>query len=349
MGSDGGRAVDGCLTAVMTILVLIVLLWGGLWWWFAETSDANEAEARASLRTAVESARARLADSAADGTLLGTEIDRVLGKTPSETRRQGRGVTITAALHGAGPGWLAGGTTASGCYRFRAEPPAVRVREVPYDACTRLPSAPYRAPETVARDITAELRAALTDGGLDAVRAAPVWRTRGVGIQNQETDRGHLTALVWLSRNAGDKDCYEFRVRVRPASVTDRKLTDQGCYRMDREQLAREEAAARARLDAAARKIAQRLHRAVADGGATDAELRDALALPKTGPMGQPAVHDPVAVPLGIDRSATAVILDARVGTLDQGGTDQGCYEFRVRPGARTVTRRATGTDCFSR
>jgi hypothetical protein len=333
----------------MTILVLIALLWGGFWWWFAEASDANEAEARTSLSTAVESARARLAASAADGTLLGTEIDRALGKSRSETRRQGRSVTITAALHGSGPGWLAGGTTASGCYRFRAEPRAVSVREVPYDTCTRLPFVPYRPPDAVAHDVVAELRAALADGGLDAVRAALVWRTHGIGIQDQETVRGQLTALVWLSRDAGNKDCYEFRVRAKPASVTDRKLTDQGCYRIDREQLAREEAAARARLDAAARRIAQRLHRTVADGRATDAELRDALALPKTDPMGQPAVHDPVAVPLGIDRSATEVILEARVGTLDQGGVDQGCYEFRVRPSAQSVTRRATGTDCLTR
>ncbi|MFF3327957.1 hypothetical protein ACFYWX_00095 [Streptomyces sp. NPDC002888] len=235
MGTDGGRnGADCCVTVLLGFVALVALLAGGFWWWAVDTENDNEAQARAQMKGAAEAVRERLAASAADGTLLGTEIARGLGKPMpgGDVRRQGRTVTVTARFHGAAPGWMVGGTTADGCYRFRADPPDVSARELPYEDCLKLPHVGYRAPEEVAPDVVAELRATVARDGLDAAGDAEVWRTGGVRLQDQENAEGRLTALVRLEgETSAVWYCYAFRVRVAPVSVTYEKLTRQDCLR----------------------------------------------------------------------------------------------------------------------
>ncbi|MGW0823243.1 hypothetical protein [Streptomyces sp. NPDC002845] len=350
MARRGGCVTDGCLTVLALALVLVV---GSLVWMRIEDGQADD-EAHDQVTSSVNGTRDRLSDAAGDGALLGTEIERAvrtLGKSRSDVRRDGRRVTVTAPFMGQVGGGFGPSGHAAGCYRFEVvpadAPPPVSVREVPSEACRFSSRRLYRDPADVVEDITVELRAAVAGGGTEAAAGAPVWGTWGVGIQATDTEGGRFTALAWLSGGTGPqgKDCYEFRVRA-PRAVTAEKLEPDGCYRIDRERDARQEADKRDRLDASARRIEQRLEQALTDGTLTDTELRQAFALPRTDAMGQPAVDDPVAEPVRTERSSAEVIVVARVRPLE-GVRYEGCHEFRADLAEKSVTRRAAGTDCL--
>ncbi|WP_405905652.1 hypothetical protein OG742_06535 [Streptomyces sp. NBC_00828] len=347
MGRRGGCVLNGCLTVLVLMLVLVC----GVWVWLETAPDRNEDQARDNMENSVAESKDRLTRAAADGTLLGTEIDRSvrsMNKSAAYVRREGQRVTVTAELMGQGPGMFVGGTYVTGCYRFEVVARSVTADEVSEDSCRDLPAYRFRKPAEVAADVVVELRSALARGGLAAVQGAEVWGTAGVEVEDQETEGGRLTALVWLSEeDGGDEVCYEFRAQEKPRTVTAKKLQPDGCYRIQREQDARAEAARTAELDASAEAIERRLDRAVADGTLTDAEVKRALALPRTDSMGQPDADNPVALPFGTERSRTEVTLVAEVRPLDQAWSE-GCYEFRADLTKQSVTRRATGRGCLN-
>jgi hypothetical protein len=338
--------VDGLLAVLGLALVLV--LSGMAWLWISGRQDQDAAHDR--LKQSVELTRTRLLRAAADGTLLGTEIDRAVagtGKPRADVRRHGRQVTVTALFMGMGGGF--GGRTETGCYRLEAvpaaDPPTVSAHELPAASCRDRPATSYRDPAAVAADVVAELRAAVARGGLTAVEHAPVWQTYGIARTGQETKDGRLTTLVLLSKGLGsqNRDCYEFRAGRKPVTVTSRKLEPDGCFRIEREREARAEAARRAELEASAERIERRLDRAVTDGRLTNAELARALALPRTDSLGLPAVDDPVAVPVGTERPSAEVIVVAKVNALQQPVWNEGCYEFRNSTSAASAVSTTYG------
>ncbi|MEU5596734.1 hypothetical protein [Streptomyces sp. NPDC020298] len=343
-----GGVAGGLWNCCLAVLVVALLLVCGFWVWVARAPRHNESVARDDMRKSVAASTARLKASAADGVLLGTEIDRDVAGAPvrplpADVRRRGRTVTVTARFMGVGPGFM-GSTEVTGCYRFRIVPPEVSVREVPAAACRDLRHDRRPAVE-IARDVVAELREALADGGPEAVGRAAVWQTPGIRIQDQETVGGRSTVLAWVGTGTAGSDCYAFAVDT--VTVTAKEQSHNGCYRIEREQQARDEATRRAELDTAAREIEHRIDHALTDGRLTDTELADALDLPRTDTLGKPAPRDPVAVAVHTRRSATGVRVEAKVNALDQSSWNEGCYEFTVRPRERSVTRRATGTACL--
>ncbi|WP_406356830.1 hypothetical protein [Streptomyces sp. NBC_00658] len=347
MARRGGCVLNGCLTVLVIALVLV----GGVVVWVMTAPGRYEDQAQDNLESSAAVAKDRLTQAAADGTLLGTEIDRSvrsMNKAAAYVRREGQRVTVTAELMGQGPGMFVGGTYVTGCYRFEVVARSVTADEVSRDSCRDLPAYRFRKPAEVAADVVVELRSALARGGLAAVQGAEVWGTAGVEVEDQETEGGRLTALVWLSEeDGGDEVCYEFRAQGKPRTVTAKKLQPDGCYRIQREQDARAEAARAAELDASAKAIERRLEQAVTDGTLTDAEVKRALALPRTDSMGQPDADNPVALPFGTERSRTAVTVVAEVRPLDQAWSE-GCYEFRADLAKQSVTRRATGRGCLN-
>lgn len=345
----GGCVLQGCLVVLGGALALVL---GGMVW-LGTSSGRDEGKARDSMKRSVDAARVRLAQAAVDGTVLGTEIDRALSplnRSNAQVRRTGQQVTVTQQFRGIGPGFMAA-TEVTGCYRFAIEPPSVTVHEISEKVCRDRPiPLPYRSASEVAADVVTELRAALSTGGLAAVQDAPVWRTYGVNIAGQETKGGQLVVLSQLLGKSDaplDRDCYEFRAREHPRTVSARKLKPDGCSRIEREREAREKADRRAELDASAREIERRIDRAAGDGALSDAEVKRALALPRTDSMGLPAPRDPVAAAVTTRRSASEVVIVAKVSALDQTHWNDGCYEFRAHLATQSVTRRATGTDCL--
>lgn len=338
--------LNGCLTVLVIALVVVC----GVWVWIATAPGRYEDQARDDMEDAVAASKDRLTQAAADGTLLGTEIDRSvrsMNKAVPYVRRDGQHVTVTAELMGLGPSLFVGGTQVTGCYRFEVDRRSVSADEVSRERCRDLPVQRFRKPAEVAADVVVELRSALDRGGLTEVQGAQVWETVGVEVEDQEVAAGRLTALVWLSaEDGGDEVCYEFRATEKPRNVTADKLKTDGCHRIQREQDARAEADRAAQLDASAEAVERRLDGAVSDGALTDAELKRALALPRTDSMGQPDADDPVAVPVGTERSRTEVTVVAEVRPLDHAWLE-GCYEFRADLRKQSVTRRATGTECL--
>lgn len=354
MGRRGG-CVGAVALAVAVVagalLVLVVAVMVSFWL----DGRRDEAAARNQLAAEVDRARDGLARAAADGALLGTEIERIVLKGGrGEVRREGRRVTVTAHFTGF-VGSSFSGAAEHGCYRFQVVPaagrPLVSVRQVPYNVCTFPRGAPYRDPAAVAEDVTAELRTAVREGGAEGARTADVWRTSVVRVEGSEVEGDRLVALVWLS--GGDepetRDCYEFRARSEPGTVTARKLEPDGCYGIDRKRSAEGEAERKARVDAAARTIEQRMEEAVGDGTLTESELSRVLRLPRIDLGGRPVTGEGVAVPVGMDRrSPGEVIVKAEIEPLDATAMGAGCYEFRARLAEKSVTRRATGADCLS-
>ncbi|WP_369231713.1 hypothetical protein AB5J56_08780 [Streptomyces sp. R21] len=350
MATRGGCAVKGCLGVLMAALVLVI----GAVVWLGTAPGRWQDQARDNMMQGVAASKNRLVRASADGTLLGTEIQRAVrttGKGAVDIRRQGSRVTVTAEFMGMGPG-LGGSGEATGCYRFDIVPPSVSAHEISEKVCRDRPYAPvFRSPAEVAQDVVAELRAALSRDGLTGVQDAEVWQTYGIDIQDRETKSGQLVTLAWLLKGPSlrGRVCYEFRVQDKPRTVTAKKLTQDGCYRIRRAEEARQKAAQRAELDESAGKIEHRIDHALADGRLTDGELADALALPRTDSMGGPAHDDPVAVPVGVRRPSSEVVVLAKVNALQQTAWNEGCYEFRARLTTRSVTRRAVGTDCLGK
>ncbi|MET7700703.1 hypothetical protein [Streptomyces sp. NPDC005485] len=348
MAMRGGCVLQGCLVVLGGALALVL---GGMVW-LGTASGRDEGKARDSMKRSVDAARIRLAQAAADGTLLGTEIDRAvspLNRSNAQVRRAGQQVTVTQQFRGLGPGFMAA-TEVSGCYRFDIEPPSVTAHEISEKVCRDRPILPYRPTADVAADVVTELRSALSAGDLMAAQNAEVWRTYGINVAGQETKGEQLVVLAMLLRKPGaplERDCYEFRVREHPRSVSARKLKPDGCSRIEREREARDKADRRAELDASARKIEGRIERAADDGTLSDTELKRALALPRTDSMGLPAPRDPVAAAVTTRRSASEVVVLAKVSALDETHWNDGCYEFRAHLATQSVTHRATGTDCL--
>jgi hypothetical protein len=239
MAHRGGCLINGCLTVLVLALVAVV----GVMAWIGTSGWRYDNQARDDLEQSVERMRTALERAAADGALLGTEIDRAVvgyNKPHAEVRRQGRTVTVTVRLSTFVGAWFVGSGDADGCYRFTAVPsagsPSVSVREEPARSCLDRVRRPYRKPAEVADDVVVELRAAVARGGVEGAGAAQVWRTAGIRIEDIETEGGRLTTLAWLDGGTGPlgKDCYEFRVTM--SSVTAKKLQPEGCYRFQRER-----------------------------------------------------------------------------------------------------------------
>ncbi|MEU5534445.1 hypothetical protein [Streptomyces sp. NPDC020362] len=237
MGTSLGRGgVAGCLwNGCLAVLVLALVMVCGLWVWLWLTPRRWEGEARDDMEKHVAEARSQLADSAADGSLLGTEIERDVHTGPMSgpvaVRRQGGTVTVTALLAGFGPGFM-NQTLTTGCYRFRVVPPRVTAAtRVPGSACGGRTRAAYRPSAEVADDVVTEVRAALAHGGLDAADRAEVWQTRGIDVVRKELSKGRLTVTVRLLTGLGGytADCYTFDVRQDPPSVTARKQAPGRC------------------------------------------------------------------------------------------------------------------------
>jgi hypothetical protein len=149
-------------------------------------------------------------------------------------------VTVTVYYTGFVGGWLGPSGDDSGCYRFAVVPaaalPPVSVRELPEEECAfRMEPFHRRPPADVAEDVTAELRAAVAEGGPEAAAEDDVWRTDGVHIETTEIRDGELTALAWLFGEAGSRgrSCYEFRASDKPVTGTAKKLNEDGCYRIE--------------------------------------------------------------------------------------------------------------------
>ncbi|MGW7545338.1 hypothetical protein ACWGKQ_30145 [Streptomyces sp. NPDC054770] len=235
-GGPVGCLFNGCLAVLVAALLVVV----GAWVWGGVLGHHYRNQARARMRNAVAGAESRLRTSAADGTLLRTEIDRdvpgpaTAGDAPMKggtkgVRRQGRTVTVTAEFMGIAPAVVMGTTEATGCYAFQVRPPAVSVRHLPDADCRDLPYQSWRPPAEVAADLVAELRAAVARGGPGAASTAEVWRTPGVTPTARKVTGDLLTARALLSRNGvSGPDCYEFRAR--PGSVTAGKRPRQACY-----------------------------------------------------------------------------------------------------------------------
>jgi hypothetical protein len=230
MGTSLGRGgVAGCLwNGCLAVPALALLVVCGLWVGLAVAGHRGESEAHGAMARQAALTRSRLAGSARDGVLLGTEIDRdvrtgrVLG--PVRVRRQGGTVTVTARLEGFGPGAM-GRTEATGCYRFRIVAVRATSARVPDTSCAAPASALYRPPGQVADDVVAEVRAALGKGGVEAVRVAPVWRTPGIDVVNVESSPGKLDVTFRLLEPGVSlrSQCYVVDVRQAPSSVALRK------------------------------------------------------------------------------------------------------------------------------
>ncbi|MDQ1024500.1 hypothetical protein QF035_002082 [Streptomyces umbrinus] len=346
MARRGGCLINGCLGALVLALVLVVGAMVSFW----NTGREAGAEARDHVTASAEGARDRLAEAAADGELLDTEIQRAvlnIGKTGEAIERRDGRVTVTARFTGmVNVGF--GGTQAQGCYRFEinaaATPPPVSVRELADKACWFRSGRPYREPAAVAQDVTAELRTAVAEGGPEGARSAEVWKTQGIEVEDTEIRDGQLVALVWLSGGTGPQgeDCYEFRAKAEPGAVDAKKLKPDGCYRLQRGRDALAEKARRVELDASAQKIERRLENAMADGRLTDTELPRALSLPTTDDTSGESVTGPVVAPESVERSSTEVLVVARVVTASA----MWCYEFRARLPTASVTRRYLSNGC---
>ncbi|TLS44633.1 hypothetical protein FE633_18855 [Streptomyces montanus] len=331
----------------MLVLSLVVVV--GVMAWIGTSGWRYGNQARDDLKESVDRTRAALARAAADGVLLGTEIDRAVvgyAKPHPEVRRQARTVTVTVRLSAfVGAGFVGSGD-ADGCYRFEAVPsagsPSVSVREVPARSCLDRSPWPYRKPTEVADDVIVELRAAVARGGVEGAGTAQVWKTSGIRIQDTETASGRLTTLAWLDGGTGPggKDCYEFRVTT--FSVTAKQLKPDGCYRFQRERDAQAGNARRAELEAGAEKIERQMEDAMADGRLTDAEMQLALALPKPDGMGGETIDASVDRLESVERSPTEVTAVARVETVGA----MWCYEFRAHLPTEAVTRHYLEQGC---
>jgi len=306
------------------------------------------------MKDSVAATDARLERSAVDGELLGTEIDRDLRPDQSrslpanEVRRAGRVVTVTAQFTGNRPGLVWSAAAVTGCYRFRGVPPSVSVSRIPDKNC-RLLSHQYRSPATVPRDVVTEVRTSVERAGLGAVPAADVWSTPGIQLVAMEAGKGRLAVRALLLQDFDAAECYEFRAGTAPSSVTSRRIAPERCDSPQRSDPATLIGAARrTELEASAAKIEQRIRRAVADGRLTDAELRQALALPRTDARGRPVPREPVGVLRHRRRSGTEAVIAARIEDWQQYVSNPGCYEFRAELARRSVTRQRTGIDCLS-
>jgi hypothetical protein len=258
-------------------------------------------------------------------------------------------VTVTAQFTGNRPGLLVWSAAAvTGCYRFRGVPPSVSVSRIPDKNC-RLLSHHYRSPATVARDVVTEVRTSVERAGLGAVPAGDVWSTPGIQLVAMEAGKGRLTVRARLLQDLDAAECYEFRAGAAPSSVTSRRIAPEQCDSPQRSDPGTLIAAARrTELEASAAKIEQRIRRAVADGRLTDAELRRALALPRTDARGRPVLREPVGVLQHKRRSGTEAVVAARIEDWQQYVSNAGCYEFRAELTRRSVTRQRTGIDCLS-
>ncbi|MFD3582213.1 hypothetical protein [Streptomyces sp. NPDC058683] len=231
-----GGVAGGLWNCCLAVLVAALLVVCGCWVWVGAIAPAHyRQQARDAMRTSAAETAIRLRKSAADGTLLGTEIDRDVisgGPTTSGAKgvyRQGRTVTVIAEFTGIAPAAIMGTTEVTGCYEFDVRPPAVSMRGVSDQSCRDLAAQVYRPPAEVAADVVAELRAAFGRGGPAAASDAEVWSTRGIRLTARKTAGGLLTARALLLRaGAAGPDCYEFRARA--GSVTARKLSRQACY-----------------------------------------------------------------------------------------------------------------------
>ncbi|NGO06359.1 hypothetical protein G5C60_01340 [Streptomyces sp. HC44] len=345
MARRGGCLINGCLTVLVLALVVVI----GVMAWIGTRGWRYENQARDDLKASVDRTRAALARAAADGILLGTEIDRaVVGFTKSrpEVRRQARTVTVTMRLSASVGAWFVGAGDAAGCYRFETVPsagsPSVSVREVPERTCLDRSPWPDRKPAEVADDVVVELRAAVARDGVEGAGTAHVWQTSGIRIEDRETVSGQLTTLAWLHGGTGfgSKVCYEFRVTQ--SSVTAELLKPDGCYRIERERYAQAEKARRAELEAGAENVERRMEDALDDGRLTDAEMQVALALPTPDGMGGETTGAPVDRLESVERSPTEVTVVARVQTVGA----MWCYEFRAHLPTEAVTRHYLENGC---
>ncbi|MFR0359352.1 hypothetical protein [Streptomyces sediminimaris] len=353
MGRYGGRGGvwRSCLGIFVIALVLVCAI--GAWVFLRLSHDRHVALGR--MEDTVAATKSRLERSAVDGDLLGTEIERDLPLDeryrqvpPNEVRRAGRIVTVIAQFTGNPPGLTWRGTDVTGCYRFRSVPPSVSVSRLPDDSCHYL-YRHYPAPAAVARDVVTEMRTSVERAGLGAVPAADVWHSPGLDLVHMEAGKGRFAARALLLRDLDAPQCYEFRARAEPSSVTGRRIARQQCASRQQNDWATLSAAAgNAELEASAGKIEQRIRRAVADGRLTDAELERALALPRTDGRGRPVMREPVGVLLARRQSATEVVLTAKIENWQQYVTGPGCYEFRASLTRRSVTRLRMGNNCLS-
>ncbi|MHA5047022.1 hypothetical protein [Streptomyces sp. SD15] len=346
MGRHGGCVLNGCLTVLVGILVLVC----GAVVWVMTAPGRYEDQARDRMKDSVDESKQRLSLAAADGTLLGTEIARSVRSTgkamPPDVRRNGRHITVTTEFMGLGPG-LFGATSVTGCYRFELVARSVSVEQIPGKRCFDLPRYRYRKPSVVAADVVAELRPVLAQGGLAAVPGAEVWQTTELKVEDSEVTHSQLTYLVWIRGAMATSTCYEFHATEKSRTLTARELKPEGCYGLQRAREAAVTAAERTELEASALKIEHRLAGALTDGTLTDGERRRAFALPKTDAMGQPAPGRPVAVAVSTERSPSEVIIVAKVNALSDTSSALGCYQFRAHLTTQSVTRRAAGTDCL--
>ncbi|MEU1268461.1 hypothetical protein [Streptomyces sp. NPDC005799] len=336
----------GCLVIVLVLASCVTVSFC-----FRLSHDRHAALDR--MEDAVTATKSRLERSAVDGELLGTEIDRDLMVNEHrdaplhEVRRVGRVVTVVAQFTGNRPGLVWGTSEVTGCYRFRSVPPSVSVSRLPDQDCRHLPY-PYHAPATVARDVVTEVRTSVARGGLRAVPAADVWSTPGLQLVAMETGKGRFAAYTDLLQFLDAPQCYEFRARGGASTVTARHVPQQQCdSREHSDPWTIISAARRSELEASAGRIEQRIRHDVADGRLTEAELTQALALPRTDGRGRPVPREPVGVLLKKRRSATEAVVTVRIEDWQQSVSNAGCFEFRADLTRRSVTRLRTGIDCL--
>lgn len=233
-----GGPLAGLWNCCLAVLILALVVVCGFWLWLVLAPIHHRHEARDAMEDSVARSRAALEHSAADGELLGTEIQRDLTTgAPSlpnrmGVQRRGDAVTVTARFTGTAPGFITP-TRVDGCYRFRVVPPHVSVRSVSEDECLEAGDM-TPSPAQVADDVVGELRAALAHGGLDAVQRAEVWKTYGIDVTARRGEQGRLTQRALLRGVGGTAgaECYEFRVRAEPPSVTARTVPRADCSRL---------------------------------------------------------------------------------------------------------------------
>jgi hypothetical protein len=166
----------------------------------------------------------------------------------------------------------------------------------------------------VSRYVVTEVRTSVERAGLGAVPAADVWSTAGLQLVDMETGKGRFTARALLIQYLNAPQCYEFRARADPSSFTARHVPRQQCDSPQHSDPGMLISAARnAAREASAGKIEQRIRHAVADGRLTDAELAQALALPRTDGRGRPVPREPIGVLLEERRSATEAVVAANI------------------------------------
>ncbi|MFD5766905.1 hypothetical protein ACFWIN_13925 [Streptomyces sp. NPDC127049] len=137
--------LNGCVTLVGLLLVAVL----GLVIWLETQPERDEAHARKNLQGNAERLRDRLGEAAADGSLLGPEIARIL--PPSKpargvisVTRHADEVTVIAELLGHGPTRSFTSVyqrSVTGCYAFEVAPSTSGdqqpvVRELPQEMCT---------------------------------------------------------------------------------------------------------------------------------------------------------------------------------------------------------------------